>query len=392
MSVVRLAILLVPAGLVLAVSALPAAPAKQGPDAGKFWVFVGTYTGGDTKSKGIYRLELDPASGKLTEPELAVEADSPAFLAVHPSRQFLYSVNEIGDAGDKTGGVSAYSLDPKTGAVKALNRQSSGGAGPCHLVIDKAGKHVLVANYGSGSVAVLSIGDDGRLGEIVSRQVHKGTGPNPKRQEGPHAHCVTLSPDNRFAFVADLGTDKVVIYRYDTDKGTLTPNDPPSASVAPGAGVRHFTFHPDGRHAYAINELGSTVTAFAYDPERGSLKDLQTLSTLPEGFKGENTCAEVEVYPSGKFLYGSNRGQDSIAVFTIDAKTGELTAAGHQGKGVKVPRNFAIDPTGANLVVANQDANSLVVFRIDPKTGALTPTGSTVEVPRPVCVTMIAIK
>jgi 6-phosphogluconolactonase len=392
MTVVRPTSCLLAAALVLAGSALPAAepPKESRPE--KLWVLVGTYTGGDTKSKGIYRLELDLASGKLSEPELAVEADSPAFLAVHPSHQFLYSVNEIGDSGDKTGGVSAYSFDPKTGAVKALNRQSSGGAGPCHLVVDKAGKHVVVANYGSGSAAVLPIGDDGRLGEIVSRQLHKGTGPNPKRQEGPHAHCVTLSPDNRFAFVADLGTDKVVSYRYDTDKGTLTDNDPPSASVAPGAGPRHFTFHPDGRHAYAINELGSSVTAFAYDPERGSLKDLQTLSTLPGSFKGENTCAEVEVHPSGKFLYGSNRGQDDIAIFAIDAKTGELTAAGRQGKDVKVPRNFAIDPTGAYLVVANQDANSLVVYGIDQKTGALTPTGSRVEVPKAVCVKMIPMK
>jgi 6-phosphogluconolactonase len=368
--------------------ALPAAEPSKEPKPDKLWVFIGTYTGGAAKSKGIYRLELDLASGKLSPPEVAAESESPAFLAIHPSHCFLYSVNEVGDAGDKTGAVSAFALDQKTGTLKALNTEPSGGAGPCHLVVDRMGKHVLVANYGSGSSAVLPIGPDGRLGKLNCLEKHKGSGPNAKRQEAPHAHCATFSPDGRFAFVCDLGTDKVVIYRYNPD-GMLTPNDPPAGTVAPGAGPRHFTFHPDGKHAYVINELGSSLTAFDYDPEHGALKEVQTLPTLPADFKGENTCAEVAVHPSGKFLYGSNRGQNSIAIFSIDPKTGQLTAAGHQGHDVKIPRSFGIDPTGEYLLVANQDSNNVEVFRIDGATGALTPVGDPVEVPAPVCVEMI---
>jgi 6-phosphogluconolactonase len=370
--------------LVLCAAALAAGAAPAGAAEGeKMWVFVGTYTG--PKSKGIYRVELDPAAGKLGEPELAAETKNPTFLAIHPSHRFLYAVSEIGNFGAKnTGGVSAFALDDN-GRLTALNQQPSGGAGPCHLITDKAGKHVLVANYGGGSAAVLPVGNDGRLGEPTSVVQHKGKGTNPARQEGPHGHSINLSPDNRFAFVADLGLDKVFIYRFDGEKGTLTANDPAFVEMAPGAGPRHFAFHPNGKFAYAINELNSTVTAMSYDAERGALTKIESVSTLPAGYKGNTTTAEVVVHPSGKFLYGSNRGHDSIAVFRVDAETGKLTAAGHQGAGIKVPRNFAIEPTGKFLLVANQNGDSIVVFRIDPESGKLTPTGHTAKVPAPVC-------
>ncbi|HJT78528.1 MAG TPA: lactonase family protein [Gemmataceae bacterium] len=375
------------ASLVLAAAA-PADPPAAGTT---LWAYVGTYTGGPgAPSKGIYRFDLDPASGKLTPRGLAAEVTSPAFLAFHPSRRFLYAVNEVSTfEGKKTGGVTAFALDPKTGALTRLNDQPSGGAGPCHLVVDKAGKHVLVANYDGGNVSVFPIGDDGKLGAATAFQQHHGHSVNKERQEAPHAHGIALDAANRFAFVCDLGLDKVMSYRYDADKGTLTPNEPAFVAIAPGSGPRHITFAPDGRHAYVTNELSSTVTAFRYDPDHGTLTTIQTISTLPKGFKGTNTTAEIAVHPSGKFLYDSNRGQDSIAVFTVDAKSGELTAAGHQGKNIKTPRYFGIDPTGTDLVVANQDSNSLVVFRINPQTGELTPAAGPVEAPMPVCVIMM---
>jgi 6-phosphogluconolactonase len=354
----------------------------------KVWVYVGTYTGG--QSKGIYRLELDLSSGKLGDSVLAGVAVNPSFLALHPNLKFLYAVSETGDfQKKKAGAVSAFALDPKSGDLNLLNQQSSGGDGPCHLVVDHLGKHVLAANYGGGSVCVLPIDQDGRLGEATAFEQHRGSSVNPQRQEAPHAHSVNLDPADRFAFVADLGLDKVMISRYDATKGTLTPNQPPSVSVEPGAGPRHFTFHPNGRLAYVINELNSTVTAFDYEREKGALKEIQTVSTLPKGFKGRNGTAEVVVHPTGKFLYGSNRGHNSIAVFTIDQKTGNLTPAGYQDSHIKTPRNFAVDPSGNYLLVANQDADTIVVFRIDQKTGALQPTGNSAAVPRPVCLRMV---
>jgi 6-phosphogluconolactonase len=356
--------------------------------ADRAWVFIGTYNG--PKSKGIYRCEMDLKTGKLGEPELAAEVANPSFLAIHPTRQFLYAVGEMEMFGGKKGGaVSALSLDPKTGKLALLNQKPSGGGGPCHLIVDKAGKHVLVANYGGGSASVLAVGADGQLRETTAFQQHKGSSEDKSRQEAPHAHSINLDAANRFAFVADLGLDKVVVYRYDADRGTLTPAEP--ASVAPGSGPRHFAFHPDGKHAYVINEMALTITAFTYDPESGVLKTLQTASTLPAGTPRDKSfsTAEVQVHPTGKFVYGSNRGQNTIAVFTVNPKSGELSPAGHQGENVKTPRNFGIDPTGKFLVVANQDGHSLVVFRIDPETGALKPTGHTVEVGNPVCVKFV---
>ncbi len=344
-------------------------------------------------SKGIYRLELDLASGKLTPRGLAAEATNPSFLAVHPNQHFLYAVNEVSEFGGKRfGAVSAFTLDPKTGDLTLLNQKASGGVGPCHLVVDRQGKHVLAANYGSGSACAIPIQADGSLSHDIHVVQHKGSSINPKRQEGPHAHSINLDAANRFAFVADLGLDKILIYRFDTTKGTLMPNEPPSVALAPGAGPRHFAFHPNGRNAYVINELQNTVTPLSYDPERGVLKTLPSVTTLPQGFSGTSSTAEVQVHPSGRFLYGSNRGHNSIAIFTIDPTTGELKPVGHQSSQIKTPRNFSIDPTGTYLIVANQDADSLVVFRIDPKTGELTPTGSATEVPKPVCVKMIPMQ
>jgi 6-phosphogluconolactonase len=364
-----------------------AAQAQAAPMTGKLWTYVGTYTG--AKSKGIYRFEFDPATGKLAGRELVAETPNPTFLAIHPNKRFLYAVNEIANHKDKkSGAISAFAVDPKTGGLTLLNQQPTVGDGPCHLVLDKDGKNVLAANYGGGSTCVVPIAADGKLGEGAEFVQHKGSSVDKKRQEGPHAHCVDLDAANHFAFVCDLGLDKVLIFKFDPTKGKLMPNEPPSVSLKGGAGPRHIAFHPNGHFAYVNNELDSTVTAMSYDAAQGALKSLQTLSTLPKQVAG-NSTAEVEVHPSGKFVYVSNRGHNSIAIFAVDPRTGELAAAGHQSKGIKTPRNFAIDPSGAYMIVANQDGDSLVVFQIDAKTGELAPTGIEAEVPVPVCVRFI---
>lgn len=352
---------------------------------GKFFAYVGTYTG--PKSRGIYAYRFD-ADGRLTPLGLVAESVNPSFLAVDPRHRFLYAVNEISDfGGQKSGAVSAFAIDRGTGKLTFLNQVSSRGAGPCHVALDKTGKYVLVANYEGGSVAVFPVLPDGRLGDASAFDQHQGHGVNPQRQQGPHAHSIALSPDNRFALAADLGLDELLVYRFDATRGSLAANRPPFAKLHPGAGPRHFDFSPSGKFVYVISEMGSTVTAFSYDAAGGVLRALQTLSTLPKDFKGENTTAEVQVHPSGKFLYGSNRGHDSIAVFAIHARNGTLTPTEHVLTQGKTPRNFAIDPTGSYLFAANQDSNNIVVFRIDSQTGHLTPTGQVLEVPSPVCVT-----
>jgi 6-phosphogluconolactonase len=364
-----------------------AEPSKTPAKPEKLWVYIGTYT--KTASKGIYLLELDLASGKLQPVGLAAETVNPSFLAIHPSRPLLYAVGEMATfGGKKTGAVSAFSIAPKTGMLTLLNQQSTEGAGPCHVSVDRSGRCVLVANYTGGSVACLPIQDDGRLAEAASFVQHVGSSVNEKRQKGPHAHSINVDPANRFAFAADLGLDKILIYRLDPAKGQLTPNQPAFASVPAGAGPRHFAFHPNGRYAYVINEMGCTVTAFQYDADRGSLEPIETVSTLPEGLAADPsiTTAEVQVHPSGKFLYGSNRGHHSIAVFAIDPATGKLRAIDHTPTQGKNPRNFGVDPTGTYLLAAHQDTDNIVVFRIDPATGKLTPTGQSVTVPMSVCV------
>jgi 6-phosphogluconolactonase len=377
----------------LAAAATQAAEPADGPagaGAGKRWgVYFGTYTG--PKSKGIYRSTFDPTDGKLGPPELAAEAVNPTFLAVHPSRPLLYAANEIGDfRGRKAGAVSAMAIQAGSGKLTLLNQQSSQGPGPCHVSVDRTGRFVLAANYGGGSVACLPIQSYGRLGAATSFVQHQGSGPNRQRQEGPHAHQILSDPEGGFIFVPDLGLDKILIYRLDRAQGTLLANDPPSASTAPGAGPRHLAFLPDSRFAYAIDELDSTVTVFRYLPALGSLQRLQSVSTLPPGFHGRNSPAEVAVHPSGKFLYGSNRGHDSIAIFAIDAASGKLRPLGHQPTGGKSPRNFSLDPSGKYLLAANQDSDNVVVFRIDAATGLLHPTGQSLAVPAPVCIVWAA--
>lgn len=363
---------------------LPAAAEETKP--GQLLVYVGPYTAG-TKSEGIYRAELDLATGALTPAKLAGKAVNPSFLALHPSGKYLYAVGEGG--GPRGGTVTAFALDA-AGDLTPLNQQSSAGAGPCHVTVNKAGTYAFIANYGGGSAAALPILSNGRLGKATSVVQHRGSSVNKARQKEPHAHSINLDPANRFAFVADLGLDRVMIYCFDAARGSLTPNDPPFAAVQPGAGPRHFAFHPSGKFAYVINELNSTVTAFRYDPAAGALETIHSVSTLPKGYQGNTSTAEVVVHPSGKFLYGSNRGEDSIAVFAIDQETGKLTPTSRQGKGVKVPRNFAIDPSGRFCLVANQSGNTVIVFKIDPTTGALAPTGQSIQVDAPVCVRFLA--
>jgi 6-phosphogluconolactonase len=345
----------------------------------KFMVYVGTYTN-DKKSEGIYRMELDLATGKLSEPKLAGKTVNPSFLAIHPSSKFLYAIGEIDDfakSGKKSGGaVNAFGINPKTGDLTLLNQQSSEGAGPCHVTLNKEGTYAFAANYGGGNACALPIDKDGKLGEATSVVQHKG-----KKQA--LAHSINLDRNNRFAVVADAGLDKVFVYRF--EDGKLTANDPPCAELKPNAAPRHFAFHPDGKHAYVINESALSITAFRYDETKGALEEIQTISTVPEGWKKGST-AEVVVHPSGKFVYGSNRGHDSIAVFKVDLKTGKLTHVENQGKGIKTPRNFAIDPTGAYCLVANQDSHSVIVFKVDRDTGKLEPTDVKVEIGRPVCI------
>ena len=362
----------------LAVSAVAAAAEKPGP----VTVYVGTYT--DGTSRGIYRLTFDPAGGTMTEPVLAVETKNPSFLALHPNGRFLYAVGEISSfQGARTGVVSAFAIDPKTGDLALLNQQSSEGGGPCHLAVDKTGRDVLVANYGGGTVAVLPIEADGRLKPASSVQAHQGSGPNKGRQEKPHAHGIYLDAAERFALSPDLGADRVFVYRFDAAKGMLEAHG--SGTLEPGSGPRHLAFHPTGKYLYVINELLSTVSVFSYDAEKGALTPIQTVSALPAGFSGTSWTAEVAVSPDGRFVYGSNRGDDTLAVFRVDAATGRLTAAGHAPVGGKTPRHFAIDPTGRFILAGHQGSGTIAVLRLDPKTGIPSPVGSPVKVDKPVC-------
>ena len=360
-------------------------PSKQ------FLVYFGTYTG--TNSQGIYVSRFDAASGKLSAPTLAAKSINPAYLAVDPGHRFLFAVNETDHFNDQaSGSVTAFRLDAPTGKLEFLNQQPSGGTNPCHIAADATGKYVLVANYRSGSVAVFPVQTNGLIGPPTAVIQHHGSSVNPQRQAGPHAHCIAMDAANHRAFACDLGLDKVMIYRLNETNGALTADENPWVELKPGSGPRHIALGPDGRRAYVINELGSTLTAFTYDPKHGALKEIQTVSTLPEDFHGKNTCAEVAVHPSGKFVYGSNRGDDSIAVFAVEEPSGRLDFVERQSTRGKTPRCFAIDPTGQYLIAANQDSDSIVVFRINAQTGQLTWTGQTVEVGKPVCVVFVPLE
>ncbi len=346
--------------------------------------YVGTYTG--KTSKGIYLFEMNKDTGKLTDLGLVAETPNPTFLVMHPSQPYLYAVSEIGDfQGKKSGAVAAFKIDPKAKELTLINKQPSGGSGPCHVSMDKAGKNLFVANYGSGSVAMLPVKDDGGLAEPSSTIQHVGKSINKGNQEGPHAHSINLDPANKFALAADLGTDTIYVYRVDPVKGTLTANDPVGAKMKPGSGPRHFAFHPNGKNAFAINEIALTMTSFNYDADKGVLTEIETLSTLPQRATKQGSTAEVVVHPSGKWVFGSNRGHNSIAVFAFDEAKAKLTLVGNYGDTVKVPRNFVVDPTGNFVLVGNQDGQSITVFRLNQQTGELTRVGDPTPCPSPVC-------
>ena len=362
----------------------PSGEAPSGDSTGSQLLYVGTASG--DPEAGIYVFRFDPAAGTLAQVGGVTQILNPSFLARSPEAPFLYAVSES----PETGTVSAYRINTDTGALTFLNRQPSGGTGPAYVSTDQTGRWVLVANYGSGSVALLPAGEDGRLGEAADVVQHEGSGPNPERQEGPHAHYIHVGPDNRYAYATDLGTDQVHIYPLDAESGSLNAAEGRAVATPPGAGPRHLGFHPTGRFVYLVNELAGTVTAYARNAATGSLTALQTLSTLPEDFEGANKSADIHVHPSGRWLYVSNRGDaDGLAIFAIDEETGQLRTVGYQSEEVHWPRNFAISPSGQHLLVANRRADEVVVFRLDQETGRLTSTGHRAEVPEPTNLTFV---
>lgn len=340
-------------------------------------IYVGTYTTGN--SQGIYQLGFEDESGALNLKGLAVKGKNPSFLAFHPVKPVLYASSEL----ENGAGVAAYAIDKTTGQLSLLNGQPAGGIA-CHVSVSPDGKLVGVANYGAGSCAVYPTGEDGALGPAIATFQHRGSSTYPKRQAGPHAHSANFDPTGQFLIVPDLGIDKLMVYQITGSR--VAPHDPPFAAIAPGSGPRHFAFHPGGRWAYVVNEMGNTVTALHWNPAKGTLESFQTIGTLPEDFHGASTTAHIEVHPSGQFLYVSNRGHDSLSVFAIDPATGALRARGHTSTGGKTPRNFTQDPSGRYLLAANMESNDIVVFAINQDSGALTPTGVRVEVPTPTCV------
>ena len=356
----------------------------------KNFFYVGSYTRrvphAEGTSKGIHGYRFDESDGSMELVGQMADADNPTFLALDSQNRTLYAAGEIDDYdGQSAGFVSAYSINAENGALTYLNKQSSHGAAPCHVKVDGTDQYVIAANYTGGSVAIFPIQEDGRLAPTSDFIQHQGSSVNPNRQEGPHAHSANIDAQNRFVLVADLGTDKIFVYELDLENGKLLPHTPPSAQIHAGAGPRHLDFHPNGKLAYAINELDSTVVALAYDAEAGRLTPLQTISTLPAGFE-EQSCADIHVHPSGKFVYGSNRGHDSIAMYSIDQESGHLTSLGFESTQGKTPRNFALSPSGNYLIAANQDTNTMASYSIDLETGTLTPTGHVIDSPTPVCI------
>ena len=370
-------------------SCAPGAAAGGGAGSGDRFVYVGTYTTGE-RSNGIYALQMARDSGALRGLAAVAATENPSFLAAAASGRALYAVNEVGESGGRpTGGVSAFERDPATGALTPLGRRASAGANPCYLTLDRSGRHLLVANYTGGSVAVLPVLADGGVGDATGVVQHVGRGADPKRQGAPHAHCIVPDPSNRFVLVADLGLDRVLVYRFDDRAGTLSPAPVAHGALAPGAGPRHLVFHPGGRAVYVANELDSTITTFRYDPAAGSLVALQTTPTLGAPSAQRNAPADVHVHPSGRFLYLSNRGADSVAAFAIDPASALLRPIQHLSTEGAWPRNFALDPSGRFLLVANQRSDSIVVLRVDVDSGRLAPTGQRIEVPAPSCIRFV---
>ncbi|MBT4498621.1 MAG: lactonase family protein [Gemmatimonadetes bacterium] len=350
-------------------------------------VYVGTYT--RRGSEGVYVYRLDMGTGALMQVGAGAGVENPSFLAIAPDKKHLYAVGEVGEFnGKESGAVGAFAIDQESGELTFLNQQASEGNGPCHISIDQNGKYALVANYGGGSVSILPIQEDGSLGEASDFVQHEGGSVDEGRQKGPHAHSINVDPTNQFAFAADLGLDQVLCYRI--EGGKLPPNEPPFTAVAGGEGPRHFDFHPSGKFAYLITEMGNKVVAFNYDSAKGTLEEIQMISTLPEGWEGTSYCADVHVSPDGRFLYGSNRGHDSIAIYAIDQATGMLSLVDIAPCGGKNPRGFGIDPSGTFLLAGGQDTDNITIFRIDAESGRIEPTGE-VSVPMPVCVKMVEL-
>jgi 6-phosphogluconolactonase len=351
-------------------------------------VFVGTYTGGTTGSEGIYALSFDDATGALTPRGLAAATPSPSFLAISADRRIVFAVNELESyQGAPGGSVTSFAVDAAGARLTALSIQPSRGAHPCHLELDRTGRFLAVANYTGGNYAVLPVGADGRLGPPVAVVAGEGRGPT-SRQEGPHGHAVTFDAANRFLIATDLGIDRVLVYRFDARSGALSPHQPASVALAPGAGPRHFAFHPNGRQAFVINELDSTIASLDWDAASGAFSVITTVSTLPVGFSAPSSTAEIQVHPNGRFVYGSNRGHDSIAVFSV-AAGGSLGLVEIESTRGRTPRNFTVDPTGRWLLAANQESSTIAVFAIDPSTGALTPVGEPVSSPTPVSILFV---
>lgn len=353
-------------------------------------LYIGTYTDSqapaDQRSQGIYQAQFERTNGLLSAPQAVAFGQNACFLVLSPDRRFLYAVGDTFVAGQGvSGAVGAFALDATTGAVRLLNQTLAPGGRPSHITVDATGRFVVTINYGQGSVALYPVGVDGVIGAASQVVQHEGHGPNTARQAGPHAHQATFTPDNRFVLINDLGIDKVMVYELDRQQAKLMAHNPPWATVQPGAGPRHLAFHPSGAYVYVIDELDATITAFRYAPAAGTLQVIQVVPTLPPGFVGDNLCADIHIHPSGKFLYGSNRGHDSIAIFAIDQATGQLTVRGHQSTLGETPRNFALDPSGTFLLAANQKSGTIVIFRIDPEQGSLTPTGQVMQAPAPSC-------
>jgi 6-phosphogluconolactonase len=351
-------------------------------------VYVGAYTG-PGKAQGISVFRLDAAAGALSHLQTVEGVDNPSFLALDPQQRFLYAANEAGGAGGgpaPEGAVSAFAVDAQDGTLTPLNRQPSGGVSPCYVHVEPEGRYLLVANYTSGHVAVFPRRPDGSLDPASHVVHHEGLGPTPRRQAGAHAHSITTDPAGRLVLSCDLGVDKIFVYRLDREAGRLVPNDVPYGQASSGAGPRHVAFHPNGRFAFVNNEIDSTLSAFAYDAERGTLRIVDTASTLPSDFAGNNSTAQVLVHPNGRFAYVSNRGHDSIAIFAVNPETGKLRALGHEPTQGKTPRNFNLDPSGVLLLAANQGSDTIVSFRVDAQSGQLTATGQVTQTPAPVAV------
>jgi 6-phosphogluconolactonase len=368
--------------LAVAALALLVAPARAADPV----VFVTSFAPGDKGAIQAY--EFDPKEGTLKALHKTTGVENPFFLALSPDKKFLYSIHAKQFGGKENEHVAAFKIEGRTGELKFLNRTSAEGTAACYLDVDRTGKTVLVANYTSGSVASLPVKDDGTLGEKVSFFQHKGSSVNPQRQKEPHAHCIVVSPDNKYVFAADLGTDQILCYKLEAASAKLTPNDPPFAQAPAGAGPRHLTFHPNGKRVYVINELLNSVTVFDYDAAAGKLTEKQTIPTLPDDFKGTTHCADLKITPDGKFLYGTNRGHDSIACYSIGAD-GKLALVAIEPSLGKGPQNLALTPDGQWLLCANMPGNNVAVFRIDGKTGKLKAAGDPVKHPSPSCIMLL---